>query len=352
MTKVIGNNDYIEIISNDFKLKNKIASFDLDNTLVKTKSGKTFPVDETDWEFNFDNVIEILNKLINDDYCLIIISNQKNLKEKRLESWIIKIKNIINKISLPIKVYASIKDDIYRKPNIGLWELIKTKINMIDSFYCGDAMGRLHDHSDTDLKFALNIGLPFKAPETVFQNNFLLYGIIKNYFDFNNFQKSENTFKLGKKELIIMVGYPGSGKSTFVKKHLTKNNFIVINQDTLKTQKKCLDNCEKHMILNDNIVIDNTNPDLDIRKLYIDLGKKYNYNIRCFIMNTTEEHSKHNNMYRYLYENNKKISDIVYKVYNKNYSIPQLSEGFKDIVKINPEIPNKNIESKYYFYLY
>ncbi len=52
MSKTIINEEYIEIISNDFKLRNKIASFDLDNTLVRTKSGKKFPIDETDWEFN------------------------------------------------------------------------------------------------------------------------------------------------------------------------------------------------------------------------------------------------------------------------------------------------------------
>lgn len=42
---------------------------------------------------------------------------------------------------------------------------------MKKSFYCGDAAGRLKtsstpkDFSDSDLKFALNIGLPFLTPE-------------------------------------------------------------------------------------------------------------------------------------------------------------------------------------------
>ena len=69
-------------------------------------------------------------------------------------------------------------------------------------------------------------------------------------------------------------------------------------------------------------------------------------------MKTTEEHSKHNNIYRSLYENKKKVPDVVYRIYNKKYIIPQLSEGFKDIVDINPEIPNRDTHSKYYFYLY
>ena len=40
------------------------------------------------------------------------------------------------------------------------------------SFYCGDAAGRKDgkhkDFSDSDLKFALNVGLEFKTPENLF----------------------------------------------------------------------------------------------------------------------------------------------------------------------------------------
>ena len=352
MSKTITNEEYVEIISSDFKIKNKLAGFDLDNTLIRTKSGKKFSEDSNDWEFNFNNVIDILKDYHDNNYCIIIISNQKNLKDNRLSDWVTKVKNIINKINLPIKVYASIKDNIYRKPNIGFWELIKQKINFVDSFYCGDAMGRRGDHADTDLKFALNIGLNFKAPETIFQEKFINIPKIKNYFDFQNFTKEENSYKLGEKEIIIMIGYPGSGKSTFVRKYLMKSNYEIINQDKLKSKKKCLTMCEDKMKNNYNIVIDNTNPDPETRKLYIDLGNKYNYTIRCFVMITSEEHSKHNNMYRFLYQEKEKVPDLVYRIYKKKHKAPELSEGFKDIVYIYPEIPSRTNDSKYYFYLY
>lgn len=43
-----------------------------------------------------------------------------------------------------------------------------TKIDMKKSFYCGDAAGRKDakhkDFSDSDLKFALNVGIEFKTP--------------------------------------------------------------------------------------------------------------------------------------------------------------------------------------------
>lgn len=42
---------------------------------------------------------------------------------------------------------------------------------MKESFYCGDAAGRKgppKDFSDTDLKFAINVKLPFLTPEEYF----------------------------------------------------------------------------------------------------------------------------------------------------------------------------------------
>ena len=58
---------------------------------------------------------------------------------------------------------------------------------------------------------------------------------------------------------IMVIGCPGSGKSTFYKMHL-ENSFVRVNLDTLKTRyqedlliKKCIDNDE-------SFAVDNTNP--------------------------------------------------------------------------------------------
>jgi bifunctional polynucleotide phosphatase/kinase len=59
-----------------------------------------------------------------------------------------------------------------------MWELLTEKhngdikIDLPKSFFCGDAAGRKDnkhkDFSDSDLKFALNVGLVFKTPENLF----------------------------------------------------------------------------------------------------------------------------------------------------------------------------------------
>ena len=71
-------------------------------------------------------------------------------------------------------------EDHYRKPNTGMWDyFVKNlnggvKVNLQKSIYCGDAAGRPKvgnrpkDHSDVDLKFAINMNVPFKLPEELF----------------------------------------------------------------------------------------------------------------------------------------------------------------------------------------
>lgn len=41
-------------------------------------------------------------------------------------------------------------------------------------------------------------------------------------------------------ELVLFVGYPSIGKSTFYKKHFAPKGYVHVNQDTLKSVSKCL----------------------------------------------------------------------------------------------------------------
>jgi len=80
--------------------------FDLDYTLIKTKSGNIYPKNKDDFTFMFENVIEKLNDYISKKYIIFIISNQNGLLKSKnkvkLENMIFKLnfifKNILNKI--------------------------------------------------------------------------------------------------------------------------------------------------------------------------------------------------------------------------------------------------------------
>jgi bifunctional polynucleotide phosphatase/kinase len=78
---------------------------------------------------------------------------------------------------LPLVYLAALKTDQNRKPATGAFNYLKSKIfpgfeiDMTASFYCGDAAGRPKtatrpkDFSDSDIKFAANVGLRFMTPE-------------------------------------------------------------------------------------------------------------------------------------------------------------------------------------------
>ena len=66
MNKWINNNNF-SFYDNVSTLKlstfKNVVIFDLDNTIIKTKSGKTFPINSNDWIFNYSNVPDIINAL-------------------------------------------------------------------------------------------------------------------------------------------------------------------------------------------------------------------------------------------------------------------------------------------------
>lgn len=76
---------------------------------------------------------------------------------------------------------AATASDQFRKPSTGMWDFLisnilvdEIKVDMKNSFYCGDAAGRPKtanrpkDFSDADIKFSRNIELQFYTPEHLF----------------------------------------------------------------------------------------------------------------------------------------------------------------------------------------
>lgn len=148
-----------------------LACFDLDGTIIKTKSGKIFPENENDWEF-CKNVIEKL-KMISKTHQVVIFTNQYGLSLGivKLGNFAFKLEKISKQLDISLLWMISTKKDNYRKPNIGMWEMVKKILPNAKkelSFYVGDAAGRENDFSDSDKEFANNIGILFYLPEFFF----------------------------------------------------------------------------------------------------------------------------------------------------------------------------------------
>ena len=126
------------------------------------------------------NRITGLNFLIQNNYTIVIFTNQKSTTEKKKNLSTLKLIRAIELLNIPIILCVAFGDNEYRKPCIGMWQKASQLLAPIDktnSFFCGDAAGRLasqkvngkKDFSDSDKKFAENIGLPFYVPEQIFK---------------------------------------------------------------------------------------------------------------------------------------------------------------------------------------
>ncbi|XP_023641104.1 polynucleotide 3'-phosphatase ZDP isoform X2 [Capsella rubella] len=162
----------------------KIAAFDFDGCLAKT-SVKI--VGAHAWSLMYPSIPEKLQSLYSQGYKLVIFTNESNIdrwKNKRqaaVDSKIGRLNSFIKRVEVPIQVFIACgvsssggKEDLYRKPKAGMWQLMKKHFNsgiaidMDKSFYVGDAAGRKIDHSDADIKFAQASGLKFYTPEEYF----------------------------------------------------------------------------------------------------------------------------------------------------------------------------------------
>jgi bifunctional polynucleotide phosphatase/kinase len=346
------NTNYLDFTIGNFKLTDKLAGFDLDSTIIKTKSKKKFPVDDDDWVFFCDAVVSKMRSLVTDGYCIVIVTNQRGLTKTGTDGWIKKINNIGKQLNVPLRCLASLENDMYRKPCVGLFKLLANQFSKFskfstDSFYCGDAAGRKGDFSDTDYKFAVNCGLKFSVPERLFFDENVVLPKIK-YIDFNVGDVGCDV-KENRNEMVIMVGYPGSGKSTFVKKYLP--NYVYVNRDTLKTKAKCLSAAEKALVQGRSVVIDNTNPDVESRKVYIDMAKEAEFHVTVIEIDCPIEVAMHNANYRMCKSNGKSahIPDLVYRKYKKNYVKPSEDEGIDRIVTVKNSIPDDPEYRMYYY---
>ena len=179
--------------------KVKVAAFDLDGTLITTKSGVKFSKGPTDWKWwgNSTKVPEAISKLYNSGYLIVIFTNQGavvvnnnsksygNLKTKlnlvyaELSKFNVKSVYVYASPKKPLKGPTSSEEQhkLMRKPEIGMWQDLESvltdqgkAIDYKQSFFVGDAAGRKQDFLDSDLKFAENAKIDFKTPEEFFKD--------------------------------------------------------------------------------------------------------------------------------------------------------------------------------------
>ncbi|XP_020015575.1 bifunctional polynucleotide phosphatase/kinase isoform X2 [Castor canadensis] len=304
------------------KPQGKVAAFDMDGTLITTRSGKVFPTGPNDWRILYTEIPRKLQELCVEGY----------------------------------KVLVATHAGLYRKPVTGMWDHLQEQANegvpisLKDSIFVGDAAGRpanwapgrkKKDFSCADRLFALNLGLPFATPEEFFLKwpaaSFELPA-----FDPRAVSSAgplclpeSSSLLSSSPEVVVAVGFPGAGKSTFLKEHLVSAGYVHVNRDTLGSWQRCVSTCETALKQKKRVVIDNTNPDVLSRARYIQCARDTGVPCRCFLFTATLEQARHNNRFREMTDSSHApVSDMVLYSYRKQYEAPTLAEGFVAILEI------------------
>uniref|UniRef100_A0A669BTK9 Polynucleotide kinase 3'-phosphatase n=1 Tax=Oreochromis niloticus TaxID=8128 RepID=A0A669BTK9_ORENI len=352
----------------------KIAGFDIDGCIITTKSGKVFPTAPDDWKILYPEIQPKLASLLKKGYKVVFFTNQLGIAKGKLRPEVFKskVEDILATLKLPVQVFVATGPGIYRKPVMGMWNHLCEKVNLhkhahtaCDLHLCSDAAGRPEnwapgkkkkDFSCSDRLFALNIGLQFYTPEEYFLgwkrapyslpefNPTKLDSAARLYDPPSASLTSSDT------EVIVAVGFPASGKSSFFHTHVIPKGYVYVNRDTLGSWQNCVSACERALKEGRSVAIDNTNPDPESRKRYVDVAKAAGVPCRCFHFSATLEQAKHNNRFREMAPSESKhakVNDMVFHSYKKHFQAPALSEGFSEILQIHfvPSFKDKESET-------
>ncbi len=162
--------------------------------------------------------------------------------------------------------------------------------------------------------------------------------------------------------VIMIMGYPGSGKSTITKKYSDVPEVVVLNRDTEGgTIAGLLPKLEQHLKDKTDVVLDNLFPTVEVRKPFIDLCQKYNISIACHLMGTSIEDAQFNVVQRAIgllgtfptpeaikkAKHTNIFPPLVLFKYKKDFQKPTIEEGFSEVKTVpfvrrdNPEFTNK-----------
>jgi bifunctional polynucleotide phosphatase/kinase len=307
-TKNPKNSGMININLNGFRYRSKIAGLDYDHTLVKPKTKSVFSKDVDDWMWLRPSVPVMLRLLHEHGYALVVFTNQSQ------KFKVAQIKKALSTLDLPISIFIETEKE-FKKPNPRMYNTYvegKKRVNKEHSFYVGDALGRPGDFADSDKGFAVNSGIKYKSPEEI--------------FPFPARAKSQSSTSLpDHREIVLMVGYPGSGKSTYAQKTFGDNeDYIIIHGDDHKTEAALKKALKKTLTdsPNKSVVLDATHSGKKKRKVFIDIAKEFKIPVRAIHITTSIEESMHRNLQR-----EKHVPKIALYMYRKHHEVPDADEG-------------------------
>lgn len=368
-----------------FEPRTRIAGFDMDWTVIRTKSGRVFPTSPDDWTLFHDHVAPRVQALYAEGYAICLFTNQEGVSKGRVtaEALVKKFGAVGVALGVPVLCQAATHNDHFRKPRMGMWTRLETEwkaehgvvVDRAESLYVGDAAGRpcsggpkrkgkgKADFHDADYKFALNLGVGrFAVPEECFATGETVpdratwrlhtpfafvpttlvvpadnyHTLVEHAFAgcdawVRDNDASAPTIDPETVALWLCVGPPAAGKSTFCATHAPA--IARINQDTLKTRARCLKQARAQLAAGKPCIVDGTHRDAATRALYVQVAEEENVPCYCLWFDRTKEEAMHLNALRRL-TGGAHVPAVALHTYFKRWQLPHATEGFTRVIRV------------------
>ncbi len=153
------------------------------------------------------------------------------------------------------------------------------------------------------------------------------------------------------RELILLVGNIGNGKTTLCKK-FGERGYLIVSQDDFRysigagkytfdiNYEPCIKETAKalarsFMKRDISLVIDETNMSKRIRKKYLSLAKIYEYKTRAIILPKLSQKKSVQRRLKNNHGNTPKIVwENVWEMFDIMYEIPTKAEGFNQVIQL------------------
>ena len=281
--------------------RTKYAIFDFDWTLVKPQDGRKFPKDVADWQYLRQSVPEVLQKYGKTHHIVIVTDQSKPWKIDQIKAALSPL--TLEHLTIVIGVQT-------QKPSTTLFHKALPKFKQSsNAFYVGDAAGREGDWSDKDKVFAHNLQVTFYTPEEMFP--------LPKQVPVKVVPKTTG-------DVIIMIGYPGSGKSTIAKQY-EKAGYTVISGDEYKTGPAMI---KRAQAVATPVVFDSTAGTKEKRQMFVKFAQEHNMPVTAIWVQTSIDESMERNKQRAATTGVKPVPAVAFYLYRKHFEEPHESEGF------------------------
>jgi predicted kinase len=138
-------------------------------------------------------------------------------------------------------------------------------------------------------------------------------------------------------KIIVMVGLPGSGKSTYISQQFNNSDvYYIVDGDTLKTSVNVCKSISANIKTGKTLVVDATNYSLERRADIIRVAQQYNAQVECIYISTPKGECILRAKNRKALGGKDVPPSAIGRLANQ-IVIPKMEEGFSSITVVKPQ---------------